>query len=147
MVGAGRAEQSLSGFDRSLRRLSSRLNPHSRLIIVGKEEVRLAKYQRSCARWPGSWTASDFIFTGRVSDRALRLLHRRARLHDPSEHEGFCVPLVEAMAMKIPIVGYASTGHSGNGRERGTHLGRKAILTCWRNRINQLSRSVGRRGF
>jgi glycosyltransferase involved in cell wall biosynthesis len=26
-----------------------------------------------------------------------------------SEHEGFCVPLVEAMAMKVPIVAYAST--------------------------------------
>jgi glycosyltransferase involved in cell wall biosynthesis len=26
-----------------------------------------------------------------------------------SEHEGFCVPLVEAMAMKVPIIGYAST--------------------------------------
>jgi glycosyltransferase involved in cell wall biosynthesis len=26
-----------------------------------------------------------------------------------SEHEGFCVPLVEAMALKVPIVAYAST--------------------------------------
>src|SRR6185436_15602721 len=26
-----------------------------------------------------------------------------------SEHEGFCVPLVEAMAKKVPIVAYAST--------------------------------------
>ncbi len=26
-----------------------------------------------------------------------------------SEHEGFCVPLVEAMSMKLPITAYAST--------------------------------------
>jgi glycosyltransferase involved in cell wall biosynthesis len=26
-----------------------------------------------------------------------------------SEHEGFCVPLVEAMSMKLPITAFAST--------------------------------------
>ncbi len=26
-----------------------------------------------------------------------------------SEHEGFCVPVVEAMALGVPIVGYGST--------------------------------------
>jgi glycosyltransferase involved in cell wall biosynthesis len=26
-----------------------------------------------------------------------------------SEHEGFCVPLVESMAMKLPIVAYGSS--------------------------------------
>jgi len=86
-------------------------NPHSRLIIVGKEEVRLAKYStllRSMARRLD--LQDDVIFTGEVSDRALRAYYTAAHVFMiTSEHEGFCVPLVEAMAMKIPIVGYAST--------------------------------------
>jgi glycosyltransferase involved in cell wall biosynthesis len=86
-------------------------NPHSRLIIVGKEEVRLAKYAtllRAMAR--RLELPEDIIFTGEVSDRALRAYYAAAHVFMiTSEHEGFCVPLVEAMAMKIPIVAYAST--------------------------------------
>ena len=86
-------------------------NPNSRLIIVGKEEVRLAKYStllRSMARRLD--LQDDVIFTGEVSDRALRAYYAAAHVFMiTSEHEGFCVPLVEAMAMKIPIVAYAST--------------------------------------
>src|SRR5260370_2708634 len=86
-------------------------NPHSRLIIVGKEEVRLAKYAtllRAMAR--RLELQEDVIFTGEVSDRALRAYYAAAHVFMiTSEHEGFCVPLVEAMAMKIPIVAYAST--------------------------------------
>ncbi len=86
-------------------------NHHSRLIIVGKEEVRLAKYAtllRAMAR--RLELQEDVIFTGEVSDRALRAYYAAAHVFMiTSEHEGFCVPLVEAMAMKIPIVAYAST--------------------------------------
>jgi glycosyltransferase involved in cell wall biosynthesis len=36
-----------------------------------------------------------------------------------SEHEGFCVPLVEAMAMKLPIMAYASSAIPGTVGEAG----------------------------
>jgi glycosyltransferase involved in cell wall biosynthesis len=50
------------------------------------------------------------IFTGEVSEHALKAYYLAAHVFMlTSEHEGFCVPLVEAMAMKIPIVAYAST--------------------------------------
>jgi glycosyltransferase involved in cell wall biosynthesis len=86
-------------------------NPNSRLIIVGKEEVRLAKYSallRAMAR--RLELEGDVVFTGEVSDRALKAYYAAAHVFMiTSDHEGFCVPLVEAMAMKIPIVAYAST--------------------------------------
>ncbi len=86
-------------------------NPHSRLFIVGKEEVRLAKYStllRALARRLD--VHDDVVFTGEVSDRELKAYYAAAHVFMiTSEHEGFCVPLVEAMAMKIPIVAYAST--------------------------------------
>ena len=39
-----------------------------------------------------------------------------------SEHEGFCVPLVEAMAMKLPIVAYASTAIPETAKDSGIIL-------------------------
>ena len=86
-------------------------NPDSRLIIVGKEEVRLGKYSALLrAMVKHLKLQENVIFTGEVSDRALKAYYDAAHVFMiTSEHEGFCVPLVEAMAMKIPIVAYAST--------------------------------------
>jgi len=53
---------------------------------------------------------SRVVFTGEVSNQALKSYYLLAdALLMTSEHEGFCVPLVEAMAMKVPIVAYSST--------------------------------------
>jgi glycosyltransferase involved in cell wall biosynthesis len=51
-----------------------------------------------------------FIFTGPVPDEDLAAFYRTARVYiSLSEHEGFCVPLVEAMAADVPVLAYAST--------------------------------------
>jgi glycosyltransferase involved in cell wall biosynthesis len=51
-----------------------------------------------------------FWFTGAVSDWELAAFYRHASVYiSMSEHEGFCVPLVEAMAMGVPIMAYASS--------------------------------------
>ena len=51
-----------------------------------------------------------FLFAGGVSDAELAAYYRHASVYlSMSEHEGFCVPLVEAMAMDVPILAYAST--------------------------------------
>ena len=53
---------------------------------------------------------SRIVFTGEVSLDALKSYYLLAdAMLMTSEHEGFSVPLVEAMAMKVPIVAYAST--------------------------------------
>jgi glycosyltransferase involved in cell wall biosynthesis len=36
-----------------------------------------------------------------------------------SEHEGFCVPLVEAMAMKLPVLAYSSSAIPGTVGDSG----------------------------
>jgi glycosyltransferase involved in cell wall biosynthesis len=49
------------------------------------------------------------IHAGRVSDSRLRELYLGASLFaSASEHEGFCVPLVEAMAFHLPVVARAA---------------------------------------
>lgn len=50
-----------------------------------------------------------FIFTGPVSNDELATYYRHAAVYvSLSEHEGFCAPLVEAMATDVPILAYSA---------------------------------------
>jgi glycosyltransferase involved in cell wall biosynthesis len=50
-----------------------------------------------------------FWFTGPVPDAELAAYYRNAHAYvSLSEHEGFCVPLIEAMAMDVPVLAYAA---------------------------------------
>ena len=50
-----------------------------------------------------------FWFTGPVPDAELAAYYRHAHAYvSLSEHEGFCVPLIEAMAMDVPILAYGA---------------------------------------
>lgn len=86
-------------------------NKESRLLIIGKEETRLRNYSPYLRELANRFRVRDaVVFTGEVSDEALKAYYQAAHAFMiTSEHEGFCVPLVEAMAMGIPIVAYAST--------------------------------------
>ncbi len=51
-----------------------------------------------------------FLFVGPVPDVELAAYYRAASAYvSLSEHEGFCVPLLEAMAMDVPVLAYAAT--------------------------------------
>ena len=86
-------------------------NGHARLFIVGAENPAFAGYTRMLRHLIDSWAIdSRVVFTGQVSDQSLKSYYLLAHaLLTTSEHEGFCVPLVEAMALKVPIVAYASS--------------------------------------
>ncbi len=48
-----------------------------------------------------------FLFVGPVPDHELAAYYRTASAYlSLSEHEGFCVPLLEAMAMDVPVLAY-----------------------------------------
>jgi glycosyltransferase involved in cell wall biosynthesis len=50
-----------------------------------------------------------FVFTGPVSDDELAVYYRRAAVYiSLSEHEGFCAPLLEAMAADVPVLAYSA---------------------------------------
>jgi len=86
-------------------------NDQARLFVVGSENPAFARYAATLRELIDSWSIdARIVFTGEVSDEALKAYYLLAdALLMTSEHEGFCVPLVEAMAMKVPIVAYAST--------------------------------------
>ena len=50
-----------------------------------------------------------FLFPGLVSDAELAVYYRNAHVYlSLSEHEGFCVPLIEAMAADVPVLAYGA---------------------------------------
>ena len=54
--------------------------------------------------------ASDVHFLGHVSNEELVAYYEIADVFVcASEHEGFCVPLVEAFHMGVPVIAYAAT--------------------------------------
>jgi glycosyltransferase involved in cell wall biosynthesis len=85
-------------------------NNNSRLIIVGKGGEGFSSYSKLLHRTVESLNLSGaVVFTGGVSDEVLKAFYQLAHTFaTASEHEGFCVPLVEAMSMKLPITAFAS---------------------------------------
>ncbi|MBA2733001.1 MAG: glycosyltransferase family 4 protein [Acidobacteria bacterium] len=86
-------------------------NRDSRLLIVGKEEEAFKLYSKRLRETTAFLMADDSVlFTGEASDSALKAYYLMASVFaTASEHEGFCVPIIEAMSMKVPVVAYASS--------------------------------------
>ncbi|HXT63314.1 MAG TPA: glycosyltransferase family 4 protein [Pyrinomonadaceae bacterium] len=84
-------------------------NRNSRLVIVGKGGEGLSNYARLLHRATELLGLQDaVVFTGGVSEEALKAFYMIAdAFTTTSEHEGFCVPLVEAMSMELPISAFA----------------------------------------
>jgi glycosyltransferase involved in cell wall biosynthesis len=82
---------------------------HARLLLIGAwlDGDRYATYVRQRAQQLG--IASQVVST-RCTDAQLLACYRTADLFwSMSEHEGFCVPLVEAMWFDIPVLGFRSS--------------------------------------
>ncbi|HSL55860.1 MAG TPA: glycosyltransferase family 4 protein [Pyrinomonadaceae bacterium] len=86
-------------------------NSRARLFVVGAAHKAFEHYTKRLTEMIDWWSLdSRVVFTGEVSNETLKSYYLLAdALLMTSEHEGFCVPLVEAMALKVPIVAYAST--------------------------------------
>ncbi len=97
----------------------TRHNPRSRLLLVGSYsgfERYLAMLHALVARLG----TPDVHFLGHVSNEELTALYDVADVFlCASEHEGFCVPLVEAFHKRVPVLAYAATAVPGDdGRRR-----------------------------
>jgi L-malate glycosyltransferase len=82
-----------------------------RFIFVGKTDG-VPRYYATIRALVAEYEmpADRFIFTGPVPDLDLATYYRMASVYiSLSEHEGFCVPLLEAMAADVPVLAYAAT--------------------------------------
>ena len=86
------------------------VDAYYRFIFVGRYDVVPRYYATVRALMSELRLLNDrFIFTGPVSDEELAVYYQHAAVYiSLSEHEGFCVPLVEAMAADLPVLAYAA---------------------------------------
>ena len=86
------------------------VDSYYRFIFVGRHDGVPRYYAQVRALIDEYQMLHDrFWFTGPVPDEDLACFYRWADAYvSLSEHEGFCVPLVEAMATDVPVVAYAA---------------------------------------
>ncbi|OGF65218.1 MAG: hypothetical protein A2Y62_17835 [Candidatus Fischerbacteria bacterium RBG_13_37_8] len=86
------------------------INPSTSLVIVGKY-TSVPRYYHWLREYGKALHFSDdeLYFTGHISYDDLVTYYKNSHMFiSMSEHEGFCVPLVESMYFNIPVVAYAS---------------------------------------
>jgi glycosyltransferase involved in cell wall biosynthesis len=82
--------------------------PSARLIHVGSS-AGLERYEALLRTKARSLGLERVVFAGSVPQRSLRAAYAAADVFlCLSEHEGFCIPLLEAMASDLPVIAYAA---------------------------------------
>lgn len=84
------------------------VNLNARLFLVGS--IQFHNYYGALEEYVvESGIKEDIIFTGMVSNEELTAYYELADVFlCMSEHEGFCIPLMEAMVKKIPVIAYSA---------------------------------------
>src|SRR5262249_13787032 len=84
-------------------------NARSRLLLVGAQ-TQFERYVAALNQLVATLGTPHVHFVGHVTDEELVAFYDVADLFlCASEHEGFCVPLVEAFYMQVPVLAYAAT--------------------------------------
>ncbi|HVO13079.1 MAG TPA: glycosyltransferase [Vicinamibacteria bacterium] len=80
--------------------------PRSRLLLVG-DYRGFERYLDRLRQLVQELRLEEVVFTGQLDDQELYACYRLADVYlCLSEHEGFCVPLQEAMYFNLPVVAY-----------------------------------------
>lgn len=86
------------------------INRYSRLYLVGNSQSSPGYVKELEALRKELTSGEHILFTGKVSWEALYAYYRAADVFVcASEHEGFCVPIIEAMAYDLPVVALAAS--------------------------------------
>jgi len=111
-------------------------DPEATLTVVGRPEP--AVYASAVRRFVADLELSGAVrFAGRLADADLDACYRDADvLVVASEHEGFCLPVAEAMARGLPVLAFAEGAVPEVVGDAGVLLAAKAPLStaaaAWR---------------
>ncbi len=84
------------------------VNPNSRLILAGGANLG-GMYYRDLKDYIEALGTQDIFFPGHISFAEILAIYKTAHIFlCMSEHEGFCVPLLEAMVFDVPVIAYAA---------------------------------------
>ena len=88
-------------------------NPRSRLLLVGSSQG-FENYRTQLHHLIARLGTPDVYFTGHITNEELAAFYGVADLFlSASEHEGFCVPLIESFSMGVPVVAFAAAAVPG----------------------------------
>jgi glycosyltransferase involved in cell wall biosynthesis len=82
------------------------VDPHATLLVIGKPAT--GSYVEALYRYVASLGLTESVsFGGHASDAMVAAAYARSDvLVVTSEHEGYCVPVVEAMTVGLPVVAF-----------------------------------------
>ena len=101
------------------------LEPKARLFIVGAF-AGMDRYLAYLRALTVELDLQDVFFTGHIAQYDLVAYYRIADVFlCMSEHEGFCIPLLEAMYFDVPILAYKATGVPGTLNGAGVLVSQK----------------------
>ena len=84
-------------------------NSRARLILAGSYGG-FENYLAQCQVLVAQLGVTDVVFAGQVTDEQLTAYYDVADLFlCASEHEGFCVPLIESFRKRVPVMAFAAT--------------------------------------
>jgi glycosyltransferase involved in cell wall biosynthesis len=100
-----------------------------RLVLVGKLPRSRAYFDALQAlAYEEGLKPTEVVFTGHVTHHELLACYAAARVFvSLSEHEGFGVPLVESMLMRVPVLAYAATAVPFTLGDAGVQIGEKRL--------------------
>ena len=108
-VGRVIANKKIEDLIRFFHEYHTRINARSRLLIVGVFSL-FERYFAALTHLVEELRLTNVHFVGHVSDAELVAYYELADLFlCASEHEGFCVPLVEAFYKQVPVLAFAAT--------------------------------------
>ena len=105
------------------------ISPDLRLLLVGKLPRRRHYLDALQAlMYEEGFTPSEVVFTGHVDHHDLLACYAASHVFvSMSEHEGFGVPLVEAMLMGVPVLAHRATAVGDTLGGAGVQFGPKRL--------------------
>jgi glycosyltransferase involved in cell wall biosynthesis len=105
------------------------IEPRSRLLLVGDHRGHERYYDR-LQEMARALRLDEIVFTGHVDHSDLLAYYSVADIFlCLSEHEGYCVPLVEAMLFDVPVIAYDAGAVAETLRGGGVLLKEKRLET------------------
>ncbi len=105
------------------------ISPDLRLVLVGKRPRRREYMDALQALfYEEGFTPAEVLFTGHVDHDDLLACYAAAHVFvSMSEHEGFGVPLVESMLMRVPVVAFRCTAVADTLGDAGVQFAEKRL--------------------
>ena len=121
---------------RSFAFYKERYDLQARLILIGSET--LPGYAADLRTYVQNLHLEDVVFLGHVSFQDIVSCYQTAKVFVClSEHEGFCIPLVEAMFFHIPVLAFGAGAVEGTLGGGGVVIDNKnpAFVAKWIDRL------------